>query len=116
MKNAFLKKLISCFISLALVFCTLPKCECKGLADKFFGAVSHLFGGNSENKDENSDSDDEGNENEFNFIKSGNSDDNFLYNGNWLLYGGIILIIVSITGMVITLKPKKSKHKRAHRR
>lgn len=115
MKNTFLKKLISCIISLSLIFCALPKCECKGLADKFFGAINHIINGNSEAGDENSDGE-TGDEDEFNFIKSNNGDNNFFYSGNWLLYGGIALVAVSITGMIITLKPKKNKHGRTNRR
>lgn len=115
MKKTFIKKLISCFISFALIFCVLPKCECKGIADKFFGAINHLMNRGDESEDEASEGE-EGDENEFNFIKSGNADDNFFYNGNWLLYGGILLIVISVTGMIITLKPKKRKRRRMNRR
>lgn len=115
MKNKLIKKILSCFICLTLVFCALPKCECKGLADKFFGAINHLINRGSQKDEENSESE-EGDENEFNFIKSNSSDGNFFYNGNWLLYGGIAFIIISITGMIITLKPKKRKHRRTNRR
>lgn len=114
MKNTLIKKLISCFISLALIFCALPKCECKGLADRFFGAINHLMGKGSEENNESSDIED-GDENEFNFIKSNSADDNFFYSGNWLLYGGILFIVISITGMIITLKPKERKKRRARK-
>lgn len=50
-------------------------------------------------------SNDEGDE--FNFIKSNSYNGNFLYSDGWLLYGGIVLIIVSITGILMILKPKK---------
>ena len=97
-----------------MVFCALPKCECKGIADKFFGAINHLVGKSSEEKDENSDIED-GDENEFNFIKSGNADDNFFYSGNWLLYGGILFIVISVIGMISTVKSKKRRSRRARR-
>lgn len=74
-----------------------------------------MMGGNSGNPEEGSEIEDS-DENEFNFIKSNDSDDNFFYNGNWLLYGGILLIAVSITGMIITLKPKKRKNRKTNRR
>ncbi len=115
MKNTkFIKKILSCFIALTLIFCTLPKCECKGLADKFFGAINHLMNRGSESEDENSEGS-EDDEDEFNFIKSNNADDNFFYSGNWLLYGGILFIVISITGMIITLKPKKHKNRKTRR-
>lgn len=114
MKNKFIKKLLSCFISMALVFCALPKCECKGLADRFFGAITHLINGNSEGEDASSENE-EGDENEFGFIKSNDADDNFFYSGNWLLYGGIIFIVISVAGMIITLKPKKHKSRRVRK-
>lgn len=48
----------------------------------------------------------------FNFIKSEESEnDNFIYDGSLLLYGGIALIIVSVTGMVLVfILPKKKKN------
>lgn len=113
MKNKLIKKVLSCFISLAIIFCALPKCECKGLADRFFGAINHLVNGDSKGENESSESE-EGNEDEFNFIKN-SADDNFFYSGNWLLYGGILFIVISITGMIITLKPKKHKSRRVRR-
>ena len=46
----------------------------------------------------------------FNFIKSEESEsDNFIYDGSLLLYGGIALIIVSVTGMILVLIPKNRK-------
>lgn len=74
-----------------------------------------MINGKSESEDENSDGQ-EGDQDEFNFIKSNSADDNFFYNGNWLLYGGIACIIISIAGMIITLKPKKPKRRRSNRR
>lgn len=48
----------------------------------------------------------------FNFIKSEESEsNNFIYDGSLLLYGGITLIIVSITGMILVfIFPKKKKN------
>ncbi len=115
MKNISFKKLFSCFISLALIFCVLSKFECKVHANKFSGTISRMINKNSETSDE-SFSEETENENEFNFIKSNTTDNNFFYNGNWLLYGGIILIILSIIGMVITLKPKKRNKKNKRNR
>lgn len=48
----------------------------------------------------------------FNFIKSGENVKEFIYDGTLLLYGGIALIIISILGMIFTCVPKKVKAKR----
>ena len=46
----------------------------------------------------------------FNFIKSEEDEnDNFIYDGSLLLYGGIALIIVSITGMILVIIPRNKK-------
>ncbi len=51
----------------------------------------------------------------FDFIKSGETQNwfyNFVYNGSILLFGGILLILLAILGIIFTLVPKKnSKHK-----
>ena len=48
----------------------------------------------------------------FNFIKSEEDVKNFIYDGSILLYGGVILISISISGIVFTLWPSK-KNKRS---
>ena len=55
-------------------------------------------------------------ESEFNFIKSNNYDNSFFYSDQWLLGGGITLIVISIVGIVITLKPKKGRNMRHAKR
>ena len=45
----------------------------------------------------------------FNFIKSETETNNFIYDGSLLLYGGIVLILVSISGMTFTLASGKKK-------
>lgn len=51
-------------------------------------------------------------EDNFNFIKSKEDIKDFLYDGTWLLYGGIALIAVSVMGIVLTFIPKKRKKRR----
>ncbi len=52
----------------------------------------------------------------FEFIKDKkNSLKDFFYDGSALLYGGILLIIISVLGIFKTLKPKKKKKKRRPR-
>ena len=49
----------------------------------------------------------------FNFIKAEEDSQNFLYDGSILLYGGILLIIASISGMSFTIfLGKKNKDHR----
>ncbi len=46
----------------------------------------------------------------FSFIKSGEEEtSNILYDGRLLLYGGICLVFISISGMIFTLLPPKKK-------
>lgn len=60
----------------------------------------------NENQDKNESND------EFKFIKSDQYSDSWFYNENFLLYGGIALILISIVGITLTLKPKKCKRAR----
>lgn len=50
----------------------------------------------------------------FNFIKSEEELESFIYDGSLLLYGGIALISISIGGMVMTFLPQ-NKSKRGNR-
>ena len=50
--------------------------------------------------------------NNFNFIKSEENIMDFIYDGSILLYGGALLIIISLLGMFFSLKPRKNKHKK----
>ncbi len=61
-----------------------------------------------ETADENQNTEDQ---NAFNFIKSEENVKDFFYDGTILLYGGILLIVISIFGIFKTLKPKKGKVK-----
>lgn len=45
----------------------------------------------------------------FNFIKSQGNSSDFLYDGSLLLYGGIILVILSVLGTIFTFVPRKNK-------
>ena len=47
----------------------------------------------------------------FNFIKSEEDTKNFIYDGSILLYGGVILISISVSGIVFTLWPSKKRKK-----
>ena len=47
----------------------------------------------------------------FNFIKSSKYAHDFIYDGSLLLYGGILLICISVIGLILTLS-KKKKHKK----
>ena len=53
-----------------------------------------------------------GNSDDFAFIKANAEANAWLKDGKILLYGGIALIIISIVGLFITLKPKNLKRKR----
>lgn len=55
-------------------------------------------------------------EENFNFIKSEEETENFVYDGSLLLYGGIGLIIISIGGMVITIISRNKKGERSSNR
>lgn len=48
----------------------------------------------------------------FGFIKDNKNVKDFFYDGSALLYGGILLIIISVFGIFKTLKPKKNKKRR----
>ena len=52
----------------------------------------------------------------FGFIKDNKNVKDFFYDGSALLYGGILLILISIFGIFKTLKPKKKKRKRRAKR
>ena len=45
----------------------------------------------------------------FNFIKSNEEPSTIIYDDRLLLYGGIALIFISISGMTFTLLPSKKK-------
>lgn len=56
-------------------------------------------------------------EENFNFIKSEESDVNdFIYDGSVFLYGGILLVSVSVAGIVFTLLPPKRKNNKKRRK
>ena len=56
-------------------------------------------------------------EENFNFIKSEESDTNdFIYDGSVFLYGGILLVSVSVAGIVFTLLPPKRKNGKKRRK
>ncbi len=45
----------------------------------------------------------------FNFIKSQEGTNDFLYDGSLLLYGGIALVALSILGTIFTFLPRKKR-------
>lgn len=113
MKKPYFKKIFSCLAACFITFYCAPKCSCEGIADKFFGVLESINPCKSNSQSSESVSaNEETNKDEFNFIKSGENENNFIYNGNWLLYGGILLIIMSITGMILTFKKPKKYRKR----
>ncbi len=48
----------------------------------------------------------------FNFIKSQENTNEFLYDGSLLLYGGIALVALSILGTIFTFVPRKKRKKK----
>lgn len=48
----------------------------------------------------------------FGFIKDNKNVKDFFYDGSALLYGGILLILISVFGIYKTLKPKKKRSRR----
>lgn len=65
----------------------------------------------------NSNDQEKGHENEgFSFIKSNEKVRNFIGDGHILLYVGIILIIVSILGIILTFVPRKVKKKKSRKK
>lgn len=52
------------------------------------------------------------NSEDFNFIKSQESNNDFLYDGSLLLYGGIALVALSILGTIFTFVPRKNRKKK----
>lgn len=52
----------------------------------------------------------------FNFIKSSKYAHDFIYDGSLLLYGGILLICISVIGLILTLSKKKKHKKKAQKR
>lgn len=102
-KNAFLLLLLIIF-SFAPIFKT---CAFKSPYPTTDLAIESSSGEKNENAE---DSD------VFGFIKDKkNSIKDFFYDGSALLYGGILLIIISVFGIFKTLKPKKRKKKRRPR-
>ena len=97
-KKHILKKLFCAFLILSIFFMLPPLCSAYDSADESEPTTT------SENAATE--------ENEFTFIKSNNADNSFFYNDNLLLYGGIGLVIISVIGIVVTLKPKKARNLR----
>lgn len=52
----------------------------------------------------------------FNFIKSSKYAYDFVYDGSLLLYGGILLICISVFGLAFTLFGKKKRKKKFKKR
>ena len=74
-----------------------------------FSKMSLLSSSNEKNGSENAAEDSD----VFEFIKDKkNSIKDFFYDGSALLYGGILLIIISVFGIFKTLKPKKRRKNR----
>lgn len=52
----------------------------------------------------------------FNFIKSSKYAHDFIYDGSLLLYGGILLICISVIGLISTIFKKKKRKKKVQKR
>ena len=52
----------------------------------------------------------------FNFIKSDEDSQSFIWDGSIFLYGGIALIVISVFGIIITFIPRKRRKKRRRKR
>ena len=52
----------------------------------------------------------------FNFIKSSKYAHDFIYDGSLLLYGGILLICISVIGLILTLSKKKKRKKKVQKK
>ena len=48
----------------------------------------------------------------FNFIKSQENNNDFLYDGSLLLYGGIALVALSVLGTIFTFLPPRNRKKK----
>lgn len=71
----------------------------------------------SKDREEKSDNDENlEDSNVFEFIKGKDNVRDFFYDGSALLYGGIVLIGISILGIFKTLMPKKQKRNFARKR
>lgn len=103
LKNIFLFLLIALF-SFAPIF------KISAFKDENeFSKMSLLSSSNEKNGSENAAEDSD----VFEFIKDKkNSIKDFFYDGSALLYGGILLIIISVFGIFKTLKPKKRRKNR----
>lgn len=52
----------------------------------------------------------------FNFIKSSKYAHDFIYDGSLLLYGGILLICISVVGLILTLFKKKRRKRKVRKK
>ena len=89
-----LKKMFTTALNAAVV---LPLCGLRANAANF--NINFLSSSNSKNEN-------------FNFIKSSKYAHDFIYDGSLLLYGGILLILISVIGLILTLSKKKKRKKK----
>ncbi len=97
--------------------CTLVAMAALNISCGNINSVKAVASDNSETSSvSNSTNEENQKSGEFDFIKSENHDNNLLYNSKFLLYGGITLIVISVTGMATTIvykgKRKKLKNKK----
>ena len=96
--NKTLKKFFSTMISTAII---LPLSKLNTSAVDFSTKLLSASSSKGEN---------------FNFIKSSKYAHDFIYDGSLLLYGGILLICISIIGLILTLSKKKKRKKKVQKR
>ena len=92
-----LKKMFTTALNAAVV---LPLCGLRANATNF--NMNFLSSQNLKNEN-------------FNFIKSSQYAHDFIYDGSLLLYGGILLICISVIGLILTFSGKKKRKKKTQR-
>ncbi len=93
--------------------CCMPKCFCEEVTEKNLSAVESINSWSDSEQSSASDQNSEKSDDNFSFIKSEENSGSFFYDGKWLIYSGIALIAISITGIVLTFrKPKTYKKSR----
>lgn len=111
-KFCSIKVIFFSLIVCAFTVCCMPKCFCEEVTEKKLSAVESINSWKSDSEQSPaSDQNSEKSDDNFSFIKSEENSGSFFYDGKWLIYSGIALIAISITGIVITFrKPKTYKN------
>lgn len=103
MKSKFKNLFLLLLVAVYLILPVFRPCTC---AISFSNIKLAMISSSNENTESDNNSEDS---NVFEFIKNQDNVRDFFYDGSALLYGGILLIAISILGIFKTLKPKKNK-------